>query len=88
MKKKQILTWLKVSILSDLLIQYIDEFAGDNHVSDKMKKFKFELEKDLENISEITYQLDVFRTNTFIQNIQSKVDTIFRKEFKEIEIKK
>lgn len=75
MNRTKLIQYIKVSVLSDLLIQYIDDFAGENKMTDKLKS----LEKDLVAISDIMYQVDHIRKNKYVQEIQNKIDTIIRK---------
>ena len=82
-KKGTIINYLKVSILSDLLIQYMDNIREDNEFSKKLDS----LIKELEPLSDSTYAITNLQTNTTVQDIQNKVDSIFRHTFRDIEIK-
>lgn len=72
MTKGKIITYLKVSILSDLLIQYIDDFEREQNIDT-------ELISKLEKLSNIMYESKDIKNSNMVQMIQNKVDTIFRK---------
>lgn len=84
MKKETILQYLKISVMADLLIQYADIIEGESPVKNKLN----EIIKDLEPLSNAMYEIDAVRKSNIIQEIQNKIDTIFRHSFREIEIKK
>lgn len=87
MKKATILTYLKISVLADLLIQYSDELnAKEGQIKPKLRQVLNELDADLSIVSNAMYELgDVRRKNT-IQEIQNKIDTIFRKSFNDFSL--
>lgn len=74
-----IIKYLKVSILSDLLIQFLDELQENSNVSIKLMELKKEVDVYLSNLSNAGYEIKELRNTNLIQEIQNKVDTIFRK---------
>ena len=75
----------KISILSSLLIDSIEDLGiGDN--GQKAEVFKGHLE-EVEKICEIIVDSSAvkeIKSSTYIQDIVNKVDTIIRKNFKDI----
>jgi hypothetical protein len=87
MKKQTILTYLKISVLADLLLQYSDEVSSqEGELKPRLKELLTTLDADLSIIANAMYEIgDVRRKNT-IQEIQNKIDTIFRKSFNELSL--
>ena len=87
MKKQTILTYLKISVLADLLLQYSDEVSNqEGELKPRLKELLTALDGDLSIVANAMYEIgDVRRKNT-IQEIQNKIDTIFRKTFSELSL--
>lgn len=73
---------MKVSIMCDLLIQYMDNIQQDSVLKKNMEN----LIKDIAPICDAMYEMKALKNNTTVQEIQNKVDTIFRRTFEEIKI--
>lgn len=85
MKKQTILTYLKISVLADLLIQYTDEInKEEGNLKPKLKELITELDADLTIVADAAYLIEDVRRKNTIQEIQNKIDTIFRKTFNEV----
>lgn len=87
MKKSTFLIYLKISVFADLMIQNSDELKEDGgELKPKLKLLLKELEEPLEVIAGAMYEIKDIRSKNTIQQIQNKIDTIFRQEFKELVI--
>lgn len=82
-KKKQNL-YRRLSLLSELLLQTIDDLEQDNKnnalkVSEPFEKYKNDLTKMSEYILEIVFADEQLKRGTYFNELVTKIDTVIRK---------
>lgn len=84
MKKNTAINIIKLLVLSDLMIQISDEVLSEKS---ELKTKLDEINKYLEPVVDSMYNHQDFRRTTIVQELQHKIDSLFRHTFKELEIK-
>lgn len=82
--KKQRQLYHKIAILSDILIDTIDELGQDANIVGKSFKNSLEISKShCESIVKAAFDVSP-ETGEYLNNISKKIDTVLRQNYKEI----
>lgn len=83
-KKNQAIKLHKLSVLCSIMIDTIDDIGIENDNISSIKSNLVEIEKFSEEVLESSFNVKNIKNSTYLQEITNKVNTVMRKNYKEI----
>ena len=69
----------KLIVLSDLILENLDELQATNELSKEMVSGIEKLKGNCESLIDPVYKIDSIACSTYLQDLSKKVDTVIRK---------